>query len=403
VEERVDLGQLDLLLVVDDSASMSDKQEILAFAVPDLVEGLVNPSCVDPTGQKKPVRVRTPECPEGMVREFKPVVDMRIGVISSSLGGHGADTCARRGEDASDDVDDRGHLLPGDGSVATCKDKGFLAWDPTQKLAGKAGEPDADDGEADASEDSGADLNTTALIPTLAEMVKRVGQTGCGFESQLESVYRFLIDPSPYETISAPDGKIAVPEGIDQTVARLNAVDDPLNLRCFDQKRRFGIDFLYPIDRYRRGFSEITIADREGNPVPNPLFFAIDPSDGKALTRSPGMVLVAGIVGVPWQDIARQDANGVPNLLTSRVATGPRPLARRRAPVADRRRAGGQGMFKWAKPMAPEVEERIPARYRRAAAEALPKLLQREPEIATLTLAGAAKTGKQEHRGALAP
>src|SRR5258706_4499706 len=30
----------------------------------------------------------------------------------------------------------------------------------------------------------------------------------------------------------------------------LDDVSDNQNLRCWDNKRRFGIDFLYPIDRY---------------------------------------------------------------------------------------------------------------------------------------------------------
>src|SRR5690606_16205699 len=33
-------------------------------------------------------------------------------------------------------------------------------------------------------------------------------------------------------------------------VPRLSPEEDPPNLRCFDQKRRFGIDFLYPPQRY---------------------------------------------------------------------------------------------------------------------------------------------------------
>jgi hypothetical protein len=76
----------------------------------------------------------------------------------------------------------------------------------------------------------------------------------------------------------------------------MDAVEDPINLRCFDQKRRFGVDFLYPLDRYARGFTKPLIFDRDGNLADNPLF-----AGGK---RAPELVVVAGIVGVPWQDIA---------------------------------------------------------------------------------------------------
>ncbi|XXX73898.1 hypothetical protein WMF30_40255 [Sorangium sp. So ce134] len=51
-------------------------------------------------------------------------------------------------------------------------------------------------------------------------------------------------------------------------------------------------------------------------------------------------------------------------------------------------------MFRWARPKAPEVEQRIPLRARREAVAVLPKMLTREPEVATLTLAGPAGTGK---------
>jgi hypothetical protein len=75
----------------------------------------------------------------------------------------------------------------------------------------------------------------------------------------------------------------------------MDAIEDPINLRCFDQKRRFGVDFLYPVDRYVRGLTDPFVADRDGNIVKNPLF------EGR---RGPDLVVMAGIVGVPWQDIA---------------------------------------------------------------------------------------------------
>src|SRR4051812_19345082 len=41
------VDKIDLLLMIDNSRSMADKQAILVAAVPDLVKGLVNPKCVD--------------------------------------------------------------------------------------------------------------------------------------------------------------------------------------------------------------------------------------------------------------------------------------------------------------------------------------------------------------------
>jgi hypothetical protein len=72
-------------------------------------------------------------------------------------------------------------------------------------------------------------------------------------------------------------------------------LDDAINLRCFDQKRRFGLDFLYPVSRYVEAFTSAKVADREGQIVKNPLF-----SGG----RPASFFFLEGIVGVPWEDLA---------------------------------------------------------------------------------------------------
>jgi hypothetical protein len=87
-----------------------------------------------------------------------------------------------------------------------------------------------------------------------------------------------------------------------------NDQEDPINLRCFDQKRRFGVDFLFPLDRYVNGLTQRNVTDRYGNVQPNPLFVG---------NRSPELVMLAGIVGVPWQDIAISSTNVAAGLLPS--------------------------------------------------------------------------------------
>jgi len=259
--------------------------------------------------------------------------------------------------------------------LPTYQNKGFLAWDPQQVLNPP--------GEKDLGTLDGA---KPGLVPALAEMVRGVGQRGCGYESQLESIYRFLVDPDPYQSITVvkgmaqmdgtdanllaqreaflrPDSLVAVlmlsdendcsmkeggqyflaannghlpraraicaenpndrcctscgakvPEGCPEdatcfdenhNVRSLDAREDPINLRCFDQKRRFGIDFLHSTDRYVDAFTKTTIADRHGNIVDNPLFPKANRDAGLVSPRTPGMVFLAGIVGVPWQDIAK--------------------------------------------------------------------------------------------------
>jgi hypothetical protein len=90
---------------------------------------------------------------------------------------------------------------------------------------------------------------------------------------------------------------------------QLDELEDSINLRCFDQKRRFGIDFLYSIDRYVQGFTSATITDRSGQMVANPLFSDLDESDANTHVRDAGLVYFAGIVGVPWQSVAKNPAD----------------------------------------------------------------------------------------------
>jgi hypothetical protein len=47
------VDKIDLVLGIDNSRSMADKQQILALAIPDLVKGLVNPRCLDDKGVRR--------------------------------------------------------------------------------------------------------------------------------------------------------------------------------------------------------------------------------------------------------------------------------------------------------------------------------------------------------------
>ena len=75
----------------------------------------------------------------------------------------------------------------------------------------------------------------------------------------------------------------------------------PRNLRCWENKRRFGYDFLYPTSRYIDGLTKMQVRRRSDQKmVENPLFATV-PSVPR---RDQNLVYLAGIVGVPWQDIA---------------------------------------------------------------------------------------------------
>jgi hypothetical protein len=398
------VDKIDLVLMIDNSRSMADKQLILSAAVPDLVGALVNPKCIDPKGTvptTQPATVGEP-CPTGLVREFKPITNIHIGIITSSLGGHGGDACSVTNDVQScpggpnPSNNDAGHLISrkdacGGAAVTTYKNKGFLAWDPDKKLM-PPGETEIGSIVIDGM--GNVTTGTPGIVPSLKDLVNGAGQVGCGYEAQLESWYRFLIDPQPYKDITLQAGK-ATPSGTDmvllqqradflrpssllaiimltdendcsvresqqyyyavqqqnpqdnkkkfhlprarkecatnpndpcckscgQTAANcpaddlcktsptLSDAEDDINLRCFDQKRRFGIDFLYPIDRYQVALSSKLIPNREGSMVDNPIFSDLVPGDDDSSIRDKGLVFIAGIVGVPWQDIARNSGD----------------------------------------------------------------------------------------------
>ncbi|WP_434041235.1 MULTISPECIES: hypothetical protein [Sorangium] len=384
--------KVDLLFVVDNSGSMADKQEVLRLALADVVSGMTNPPCLEPSGlpaSAQPASGLSP-CPTGTSRARSPVNDMHIGVISSSLGGHGSGACPQNTSISNNDM---AHLLARsdpqstDNDLPTYHDRGFLVWD----AAGSHG--------------PAADSDPVELATKLGAIVEGVGQAGCGFEAPLESFYRFLVDPEPYVTIELQEDA-AVPTGIDQMVlqqrrdflrpdslllivmlsdendcsikdggrdylvaetrngfrlwrprsecainpndpcckscsqdqsgcpadptctradgspTRLSAEEDPVNLRCWDHKRRFGFDFLYPIERYIEALTSPTVPARNGDLVPNPIFSDLDPEDDNTRTRGPQHIVFTGIVGVPWQDLARQNADGVPDLVGGLDAGG---------------------------------------------------------------------------------
>jgi hypothetical protein len=377
--------KVDILFDIDNSRSMADKQQILTLALDDLITGLTTPPCLDPGGKYVSQPGALVACPAGSTRQYAPVGDIHIGIVSSSLGGHGSDACAADGAGKASN-NDKGHLLsrsdPTTGEqVPTYQNSGFLAWDPTQKLAPP--------GEA----------SPAVIVQSFRDMVLGVGQIGCGYEAQLESWYRFLADPEPAKTVTLdaggsvvlsgldtvlldqrkaflrPDSMLVIvslsdendcsireegqyyfaaqqkggsgtfhlpraralcatsptdpccfscgmqgPEdengnplcpdepackGADGSTAFLDDVADPNNLRCFEQKRRFGIDFLYPVERYVSALTSSTVMNRSGQLVANPIFSDLDSTDEASQIRDPGLVVLAGIVGVPWQDIAK--------------------------------------------------------------------------------------------------
>jgi hypothetical protein len=367
------VDKVDLLFMIDNSLSMADKQEILSEAVPVLVKRLVTPTCVDQSGKHTGVSDQSGHCASG-TPEFNSVKDIHIGVITSSLGGHGGTECKPAADDAATGrtPDDRAELLPTAnpavrGTLKSWNNQGFLAWDPSGTKNTPPGE---------------GDLET--LTDDFRDQVEKAGEHGCGYEGSLEAWYRFLVDPEPPTgvssgqasasepivttrgpvnevllaqrkaflrpdsllsivmltdendcsiatsgdfqfpraaavcaqnpndpcchscAVSAPNGCLANAEDAECSKGdathypTLSTKEDSTNLRCFEQKRRFGLDLLYPTQRYVDALTKPKVLNRARKLVDNPIFAA---PPGMA-PRSASLVLLTGIVGVPWQDIA---------------------------------------------------------------------------------------------------
>ncbi len=409
------VDKIDLLFVVDNSISMADKQAILREAVPDMLTRLLEPYCEDAEGNLTP---NPGTCPEGTAEEFQPVQNLHVGVVSSSLGGHGGIACTpNEGSTWVAEKDDRGELIAPLRGASSFNNLGFLAWDTRPNAV------------------PGATNVLSTLVSDFENIVAATGETGCGYEAQLESFYRFLIDPMPpLEVLN--DGRASYVQGINTTLLEQRAqflrpdslvaivvltdendcsvrddgpgfyvagataggklprgtqicatdpnnrccrscalqeasppdgcsalsadpscqlgpfgsTEEHANLRCYEQKRRFGIDFLYPTQRYVDALTNPQVygrpcaadADCPANPQAPGGGQCVDVGGGNRYCRYTNplmsenqyytdliprsgseLIYFAGIVGVPWQDIATAETLTDPNNLELIPAVAP--------------------------------------------------------------------------------
>ncbi|HLV66382.1 MAG TPA: hypothetical protein VKY73_11250 [Polyangiaceae bacterium] len=386
------VDKIDLLFMIDNSISMADKQEILRDAVPVLVERLIAPACVDANGNPTGGNATNGQCAQGEP-EFSPIQDIHIGIVTSSIGDNGGDTCLPRIQPPNDtnpnySEDDQAHLLGTEGlrpvPLPSWNRMGFLAWDP--------------DTQRPRNNPPGI-TQRGQFISAFQEQIAQTGEEGCGYEASLESWYRFLIDPEPPVAVTQVNGE-STPGMVDQVILEQRAAflrhdslvaivmltdendcsivdygqgwlvgmsqsgtvlpratsicesdpnnqccmscqthpdyvpsgctqpaQDPAcadpthalesdhpNLRCWDQKRRFGFDLLHPIERYVQGLYSTQLYPRtdqngdgvidQADLVVNPLYAA--PEGGSPRDKS--LVFLAGIVGVPWQDVSDEES-----------------------------------------------------------------------------------------------
>ncbi len=205
-------NKVDILFAIDNSRSMGDKQALLAQAVPNVIAGFLSG------------------------KQFPAVTDMHIGIVSSSLGGGGAEQtggqpiCAPNALEPvfnkyNSHNDDKGrlinrvkpksangsgaedtvaHAVPTDGNGGN-----FLAW-----LPAKTPTPNVP-----------PETDQTALMTDFQTLIIGTQEYGCGLEAQLESWYRFLVQPDPYDALLVnPDPNGGPPKtvltGTDATVIK---------------------------------------------------------------------------------------------------------------------------------------------------------------------------------------
>ncbi len=197
---------------------MGDKQAYLAQAIPDLLTRLITPNCVDSSGNGTGVVAdANGNCSVGTA-EFPGVHDMHIGIVTSSLGPRLGDACPTTGATSLQTLaggatvsrhnDDQGHLInrgadpnnPSDYTEPALPDLGtvdFLDWFPQSTVDLASPPPRGSQPLGDAMQ----------LQSDFQSMVTGVHAFGCGIESQLESWYRFLVQPDPYLTLVNASGK----------------------------------------------------------------------------------------------------------------------------------------------------------------------------------------------------
>lgn len=211
VLKQTAIDKVDVLVVVDNSSSMGDKQAYLREAIPDLVRRLVQPRCLPDGGGASVDRDASGQCPAGTKSEFNPVHDMHVGVLSSSLGPRLGDMCDPADPRGPNHNDDRAHLLNRAGAdehaQAVMGTSSYLAFLPAVPENANKPQPSG----------SVAIADPNALVAAFQDAITGVHQNGCGIESQLEAFYRFLIQPDPYDHMDASSGAGAW-SGVDQKI-----------------------------------------------------------------------------------------------------------------------------------------------------------------------------------------
>jgi hypothetical protein len=355
--------KVDLLFVVDNSISMFEKQTILSATVPSLMSRLVNPWCFGPNGATPADGGVCPAGTERELEPVRDM-HVGVITTSLGDHGSGDVCSAAAADVESTYDDRASLLPFTRAGLASWNGTGFLKWDPmgaanppgesdaaalTAELramieaAGTRGcgyeapleamyrflidpEPPLTIGRDNSFttitgiDESVLDQRAAFLRPDSALVIVMLSdENDCSVLDEAGAqgwltAYKGGVTANNWRMPRATSACSADPNDVDcrpcgsadtgdaacATGLALTITEDSLNLRCFDQKRRFGIDLLYPVTRYERGLSEPTVPLRSGGTGQNPLF---------AGGRDPSLVILTTIVGVPWQDVAVNPAD----------------------------------------------------------------------------------------------
>jgi hypothetical protein len=335
------VNKVDLLLMVDNSGSMSQEQKKLARALPQLIRMLA-------TGQ----RSGRPPLP-GMMTDFTPVESLHVGVVTPDLGVNGAPSQNSCGDRSflPTDRDPRSSTQRINKPVG---DDGVLQVDTDVAAGGvfaplDAGEAVVEVVPADPSCSnltfaSGARFVALDRSSDPEEAAHRVaciatrGRNGCGFEQQLEAVLKALTpaDSAIKFTALSPDGHGGA-AGSNQNFLRddallvvalftdeedcsipdsSRAIFDPtvpafsggLNVRCGLPENQHG---LFPVTRYLDGLRALkppAFRERIMFLAATGIPMAPDPA---ALVRSGGAAFEALLARADMQFKVQRNQSGI--------------------------------------------------------------------------------------------
>jgi len=239
ISHRPPPSGVDILVVVDNSGSMAQEQDMLKEAFPNLIRELLNPPIDPATG----------------TRDYPPVKDLHIGVVSTDLGvaGYSVPSCEKNplvGDDA---------ILQHIPRLPDC--------DPAYDSYLHYTLPQGEEPNSEVIEDLAKDFGCIAVL----------GTGGCGFEQQLEAARRALYEKSQPGMENAgflrPDTILVILlvsdeedcSASDPSIFDVSNISWDINLQCYYNK-----DKQYPTQRYIDDFKNLRCSTGPGTCVETP-------------------------------------------------------------------------------------------------------------------------------------